>query len=51
MLSASVVDEQSSLIRLTNGATIRSVPASVKAIRGSSIDTLIFDEAVELPTR
>jgi hypothetical protein len=49
MLSASVVDEQSSLIRLTNGATIRSVPASVKAIRGWSIDTLIFDEAVELP--
>jgi len=48
VLSASVIDEQASLIRLTNGSTIRSVPASVKAIRGWSIDTLIFDEATEL---
>ena len=31
MLSASVVDEQASLIRLTNSSSIRSVPASVKA--------------------
>jgi hypothetical protein len=48
VLSASVVDEQASLIRLTNGSSIRSVPASVKAIRGWSINTLIFDEATEL---
>ena len=48
LLSASVVDEQSSLIRLSNGSTIRSVPASSKAIRGWSIDTLIFDEATEV---
>ena len=48
LLSASLVDDQASLIRLTNGSTIRCVPASSKAIRGWSIDTLIFDEAVEL---
>ena len=48
LLSASIVDEQASLIRLSNGSTIRSVPASTKAIRGWSIDSLIFDEATEL---
>lgn len=48
LLSASVVDEQSSLIRLTNGSTIRSVPASSKAIRGWAVDTLLLDEATEL---
>jgi hypothetical protein len=51
VLSASVVVGQSSLSRLTNGSTIRSVPASVKAIRGWSIDTLIFDEAANSATR
>ncbi len=48
LLSASVLDEQTGLLRLTNGSTIRSVPASSRAIRGWSIDLLILDEATEL---
>lgn len=48
LLSASVVDEQASLIKLSNGSTIRSLPASSKAIRGWSVDLLVIDEAVEI---
>lgn len=48
LLSGDVVDEHASLLRLSTGSEIRSVPASEKAIRGWSIDTLILDEAVEL---
>jgi hypothetical protein len=47
-LAASVVDEQTSLIRLTNGSAIRSLPASAKAIRGWPVDLLVIDEATEI---
>jgi hypothetical protein len=48
LLAASVVDEQTGLLRLTNRSTVRSVAASSRAIRGWSIDLLILDEATEL---
>lgn len=44
-LAGSVVDESASLIRLSNGSTIRSVPASPRQIRGQAIDLLLMDEA------
>lgn len=45
MLSGSLVDESQSLLVLSNGSVIRSVPASEKAIRGWSVDLLVIDEA------
>lgn len=45
LLSGSVVDEQSSLVTLSNGSQIRSVPASERQIRGWSVDLLLIDEA------
>jgi hypothetical protein len=44
-LAGSVVDESASVVRLSNGSVIRSVPASPKAVRGKSIDLLVMDEA------
>jgi hypothetical protein len=44
-LRGSVVDEHMSLVGLTNGSAIRSVPASERQIRGWSIDLLLIDEA------
>ena len=45
LLAGSVVDESSSLVVLSNGSEIRSVPASERQIRGWSADLLIVDEA------
>ena len=45
LLAGSVVDAETAIIRLTNGSTIRSVPASSKQIRGQSVDVLVLDEA------
>lgn len=45
LLSGSVLDEQAALVTLTNGAEVRSVPASSRQIRGWSVDTLLLDEA------
>ncbi len=45
ILAGSVVDAQSHSITLSNGSTIRSVPASEKAIRGKAVDILLVDEA------
>lgn len=45
LLSASLVDESASLIVLSNGSEIRSVPASERQVRGWSVDLLILDEA------
>lgn len=45
LLAGSVVDDSSKLLTLSNGSTIRAVPASDKQIRGWSIDLLIVDEA------
>ncbi|MBA2625356.1 MAG: AAA family ATPase, partial [Acidimicrobiia bacterium] len=45
LLAGSVVDENASVVRLSNGSEIRSVPASEKQVRGRSVDLLILDEA------
>lgn len=45
LLAGSVVDESSKVVTLSNGSTIRAVPASAAQIRGWAIDLLILDEA------
>jgi hypothetical protein len=45
LLRGSLVDEQSQVVVLTNGSTIRSVLASQRQIRGWAVDLLIVDEA------
>lgn len=45
ILAGSVVDENQSTLRLTNGSVIRSVPASQRQVRGRAVDLLIIDEA------
>jgi hypothetical protein len=45
LLAGSVVDESRSLVVLSNGSEIRSVPASERQIRGWSVDLLLIDEA------
>jgi len=49
LLRGSVVDEQASLVRLSNGSEVRSVAASERAVRGWSADFLGIDEAGLLP--
>lgn len=44
-LSASVEDDEKTLITLSNGSRIRCVPASQKRVRGKGADLLIIDEA------
>lgn len=48
LLRGSVTDEGKSLVTLSNGSTILSVPASEKQIRGQSVDLLILDEACQI---
>lgn len=45
LLAGSVLDESASLVVLSNGSEIRSVPASERQIRGWSADLLVVDEA------
>jgi hypothetical protein len=45
LLAGSVLNETASLLMLSNGSEIRSVPASERQIRGWSVDLLIVDEA------
>jgi hypothetical protein len=45
LLAGSVLDELTHEVRLSNGSTIRSVPASTKQVRGKSVDLLVIDEA------
>jgi hypothetical protein len=45
LLRGSTVDESQSLLTLTNGSTVRSVPQSERAVRGWSVDLLLVDEA------
>jgi hypothetical protein len=45
LLAGSVVDDDHHLLTLSNGSSIRSVPASEKQIRGQAIDLLVVDEA------
>lgn len=44
LLRDSVVDESGSLLTLSNGSQVRSVPASEFAVRGWSVDALLCDE-------
>lgn len=44
-LNASVLDENSGCLVLSNGSKIVSVPASTKQVRGRAIDLLVLDEA------
>ncbi|MDP2711621.1 MAG: AAA family ATPase [Solirubrobacteraceae bacterium] len=48
LLAGSVVDELASLVTLSNGSEIRSVPASERAVRGWTVDLLIVDEAASV---
>ena len=48
LLSASVVDENSGPLRLSNGTEILSVPASERAIGGLSVDLLLVNEAAQV---
>jgi Terminase large subunit, T4likevirus-type, N-terminal/Terminase RNaseH-like domain len=45
LLTGSVLDDERHQINLTNGSSIRSVPASEKQVRGKSVDLLVIDEA------
>lgn len=45
LLAGSVLDESGSVLTLSNGSTIRSVPASERQVRGESVDLLVVDEA------
>ena len=45
LLQGSVLNETASLLLLSNGSEIRSVPASERQIRGWSVDLLVVDEA------
>ena len=48
LLGGSITDENAGLLTLSNGSTIRSVPASERAIRGWTVDLLLVDEAAEV---
>lgn len=49
LLAGSVLTETASLLMLSNGSEIRSVPASERQIRGWTVDLLIVDEAALVP--
>lgn len=49
LLAGSVTDELKSTVRLSNGSTIASFPASMRQIRGIGADLLIVDEAAFVP--
>jgi len=44
LLAGSVTDEGASVLKLTNGSTVRCVSASEHAVRGWSADALLVDE-------
>jgi len=44
LLAGSVESDERHMLVLSNGSTIRSVPASEKQIRGQAVDLLILDE-------
>lgn len=48
LLGGSVFDENASRVVLSNGSSIRCVPASEKQVRGKSVDLLILDEAAQI---
>jgi hypothetical protein len=48
LLTGSLTDENAGLLTLSNGSTIRSVPASERAVRGWTVDMLLVDEAAQV---
>lgn len=44
-LAESVEDDQTHMLRLSNGSSIESVPQSIRAVRSAEADLLILDEA------
>jgi hypothetical protein len=48
LLAGSTVDENASRLVLSNGSSIRCVPASEKQVRGKSVDLLVVDEACQV---
>ena len=44
LLAGGVVDETGTLLSLSNGSEVRSVPASERQVRGWSVDLLLVDE-------
>lgn len=48
LLIGSIVDEFASLVRLSNGSEIRSVPASELQVRGHTNDLLLADEVANI---
>jgi hypothetical protein len=44
LLAGSIVDEQQSLVTISNGSRIKAVPASERQIRGETADVLAMDE-------
>lgn len=49
LLAGSITDELKATVRLSNGSTITSFPASMRQIRGVSADLLVVDEAAFVP--
>jgi hypothetical protein len=45
LLAGSVLDDTARVLTLSNGSTIRAVPASEKQVRGKGVDLLVLDEA------
>jgi len=45
LLAGSVIDDERHQVTLSNGSTIRAVPASPRQIRGQALDMLVVDEA------
>jgi hypothetical protein len=45
LLAGSVLDDTATVLTLSNGSTIRAVPASEKRVRGKGSDLLVMDEA------
>ncbi|MHB8297977.1 MAG: terminase large subunit domain-containing protein [Dermatophilaceae bacterium] len=45
LLGASVADETTSLLTLSNGSTVECVPSSIRQVRSAEADLLLVDEA------
>lgn len=45
LLAGSILGDDATLLTLSNGSTVRAVPASEKRVRGKGVDLLILDEA------
>lgn len=48
LLGASIAEDNKSTVILSNGSTIRCIPASERQARGPSVDLLILDEAASI---